>query len=661
MERWQRTIEGRTERWELERKGQTLVERVVVEGFAPVTREALCDTDAMADSITARMIARHERAGFTRSAEGAPVAQKAEGDKAPRPSYPGLSDKQLGSILNGMGKAGGGDGHKLSMAIQKVVGDWQQRVPIAWFVVKHKLVAAETMPGLWSLLSEQPELVDAEALFELLTRLPTGGAFTKLYKNGPMPWFTAGFDRSLDVLLFEAYQRARALFDTREGELPAPVRTALDFVRGRSGVDVAPSRAQGMVRHIAKVQCEHGLASNVELVRLVDGEVKRPRVESADSVRAIALRFGTPEVWRDAMVDAVKHAPALSLYTQYDGLAACDLATLSQKLAGAFSFSDNGNLARILALLDARDDAPEALLEAATAITRTERHALVVRDMLAVLAAACFAAQGKAVPEALDALLDLSFFSGIYHASIAPYVKGLAALPRARALRLAERRLEEQYSYAEGLAPLLAHPDDALLARFFDKDAPNSYLNPRVVGCFGAAALPHLARVWEKTPRTSRRSRHQSVLEALATVGDRGETVDPSWDHFIRFDKEGDEPMKYWDPSYTAVRVRALAALPMERRVAQLVRSAQTKPFPERALAAAVALDDEGFASVMSAFIPRRSECEHYELAALLRALGDRVVAPLKDHRADFIDDAKFMKTLGEALTPEQLGAIAAG
>ncbi len=661
MERWRRTIEGRTERWELERKGQTLIERVVVEGLEPVTREALCDTDAMADSITARMIARHERAGFARSSEEGSVAQKAVGDKAPRPAYPGITEKQLGSILNGIGKAGGSDGYKLSTAIQKVTGDWQQRVPIAWFVVKHKLVAAETMPGLWSLLSEQPELVDPEALFELLTRLPTGGAFTKLYKNGPMPWFTAGFDRSLDVLLFEAYQRARTLFDAREAELPASVRTALDFVRGRSGVDVAPGRAQGIVRHIAKVQCEHGLASNTELALVVDGEVKRPRVESADSVRAIALRFGAPGVWRDAMIDAVKHAPTLSLYTQYDGLVACDLATLSQKLAGAFSFSDNGNLARILALLDARDDAPEAIVEAAAAITKTERHALVVRDMLAVLAAARFAAQGKAAPESLDALLDLSFFSGIYHASIAPYVKGMAALPRERALRLAERKLEEQFSYAEGLAPLLAHPDDALLARFFDKDAPNAYLNPRVVGCFGAAALPHLARVWEKTQRSSRRSRHQEVLEALATVGDRGETVDPSWDHFIRFDKEGDEPMKYWDPSYTAVRVRALAALPMERRAAQLLRCAQTRPYPERALAASVTLDEEGFAAVLGAFIPRRSECEHYELAALIRALGDRVVEPLKAHRADFVDDAKFMATLGEALTAEQLGAVTAG
>ena len=221
--------------------------------------------------------------------------------------------------------------------------------------------------------------------------------------------------------------------------------------------------------------------------------------------------------------------------------------------------------------------------------------------MLAVLAAGRFAAQAKPVPEALDALLDLSFFSGVYYESIAPYVRGMAALPRERALRLAEGRLAQPYGYAPGLAPLLAHADDALLARFFDVDVPNAYLDVRVVGCFGAAALPHLARVWEKTPRERRRARHQQVLHALATMGDRGETADPSWDAYVTFDAEGHEPIKYWDPSYAALRVRALAALPTERRAAQVLACARSKPYPERALAAATALGDKDLIAAVTA------------------------------------------------------------
>ena len=148
MQHWQRTVEGRAERWELERKGSQLIEREAVEGAEPVTREALCDTEAMAESIAARMTARHERAGFARAPDAGADAPKAASEKAARPTYPGLTDKQMSAMLSGIGKAGGGDGHKLSMAIQKVVADWQQRVPIAWFLAKHKLVAAETMPGI---------------------------------------------------------------------------------------------------------------------------------------------------------------------------------------------------------------------------------------------------------------------------------------------------------------------------------------------------------------------------------------------------------------------------------------------------------------------------------------------------------------------------------
>lgn len=605
MERFTLTRDGRTERWELTREATTLTERVLVDGREPVTRTARCDSEATADGVAARMIARHERAGFVRDPE-APAPSSAPGDAAPRPAYPGLTDKQLGSLVHAVAKAAPGDAHKIGMAIHKVLGDWHQRVAMGWHLARHGLVDAAATPGLWELLAERPGDVEPEALLALLARLPAGAAFAKLYKHGAPSWFTPGFDRCLDELLFAAYQRDPELFEGRASELTEAARLALDFVRARSGRSLPPPRARAIVRHIARAQCHHGLASNWEFPRVVDGAVARPRLASPDDVRAVALMVAPAEVWREAMVDAVRDAKELSLHAQRDGLVACGLDLLTAKLAGAFSFSDNNNLARILALLDARGDAPEELVAAAASITSDRGHPAEVRDMLAVVAAGRFAAQGREVPEAVDALLDLSFFSGVYHVSVAPCVRALAALPRERALAIARRRLDQPHGYAPGLGPLLAHHDDELLGRLVDLDAPNGYLDAGVLGRFGALALPHLARVWDAAPRSARRARHRAALECLARIGDEGATADPSWDHAVTFDAEGDTALEYWDPSYATVRERALRALPPERRLAQLVACARTRPYPERARAAAEAtLDAAGVAAVDAAIATR--------------------------------------------------------
>ncbi len=605
MERYTRTRDGRTERWELARDGVTLTERESADGAGAFVRVARCDTEATAEGIAARMVARHERAGFVRepAAEAAPGASPAKPAAKPAPPpFPGLDARQLAAAVSGVAKAAAGDAYKVGAALQKAVGDWTLRVPVAWHLARHKLVPASTMPGLWELLAGQPDAVDVDALLDLLAALPAGAAFGKLYKYGAPTWFTPGFDRSLDELLFAAYQRDRARVDARAPELPDAARLALDFVRGRSAVAVAPERARAILRHVATAQCKQGLATNWELARVTHGVVSRPRVGTVEDVREVALRFGPLDAWRAAMADAVRAASEFSAYTQHDGLVACDLGLLAAKLAGAFSFSDNSHLARILAVLEARGDAPEALVEAAAGITGSERHPAEVRDMLAVVAAGRFAAQGKPVPESVDALLDLSFFSGVYHVSIAPYERAMAALPRKRALRLAERRLAEPFGYAAGLAPLLAHRDDALLGRFVDHDAPNGYLDAIVLGRFGAEALPHLARIWDLPPRSARRARHRAALHALATMGDRGETADPAWDEAITFDQEGDEPIRYWDGAYASLRARALRSLPEPRRRAQLLRCAAERPWPERAKeAAAAVLDAEGAAAVEAA------------------------------------------------------------
>ena len=127
------------------------------------------------------------------------------------------------------------------------------------------------------------------------------------------------------------------------------------------------------------------------------------------------------------------------------------------------------------------------------------------------------------------------------------------------------------------------------------------------------------------------------------------------------FDEEGVERLKYWDPSYARVRERALMALSPERRLAALLRCAERRAYPERALASARILDDDGLAAVMAAFLPRRSESERGATVQALRALGDRAVEALRRCRGDFEGDAAFVAVLREALPAGQADALLSG
>lgn len=657
MERWERRVDGRTEHWELERRGAQLVERTRADGAATTTRETCCDTEAMAEGIARRMVAQRQRLGFTPVASAAPEAPA----KPARPSYPGLPDAKRDALILGVEKVVAGDPYKYADAIHKVTGDYPGRYAVAWFLVAHGLVAAERMPGLWELLAEAPELAPPAAVLDLVAKVPTGGAWRKLYKWGPMAWFVDGSSISLHALLFSAWRRDPSLCEAREATLPAPARAALDFARGCAGVALPPERARRLLENAARSHTRHGLASNWDLpVR--DGDVlAKHRLADDAAVRAVALRFGSRAAWDALVVAEALAEKGCDLYRHREALRGCDTRELATLLGRVTSFGSNDTLRGLLQIVEGeRRDDPDALLEAAAALTEGGDRVKAVREMLAVITARRFHDAGRAVPEALDGLITFEFFSDAYHASIEPFVRGLAALPRDRALALAERQLAEAYGYASGLGALLAHPDDALLGRYFDKDAPNSYLAPRVVGRFGAAALPHLARVWELTPRTRRRSRHAQVLEALATVAREKEAIDPSWDRFVVFDEEGDETLRYWSTDAALVRATVLKGVPPERRAAILLTCARERRYPERSLAAAATLDDGAdLDAVVVAVIERRSACERRDLAAALASLGARAVPGLRACTGA-LADADFVALLREALPTEVADAALA-
>jgi hypothetical protein len=584
MERWEKSGEP-AEFWELTIDGTVLTEKVGAAGAEPVVRVQQCDTEAMAEGIRGRMAAQRERQGFRRVSGSEPEA------RAERPEFPGVPDAKIAEAIHRVAKAAGvsyryDDNVRYRDAIQKAVGDWDLSFAVAWFLVEHRLIAAETMPGFWDLLAEHADLAAPEVAFAFLSRLPSGPAFESLFPQGRLAWFTDNATRALDVILFSAWRRSPALFDSRERELPASIRTLLDFVCGRSGMKLPAERARAVLAQIAGNQARRGLATNWEIPMLEPGgAVTMPRLADASVIRSIALRFGTEQEWRQAMVAAALASDQEASSAQiHDALVACSSVELATMLSREFSYGDNANLARELRLVEEeRHDSPEALLEAAMTLKDRTDHGREIRELLAVVAARRFAEAGTCVPEALDSLLRFEFLSGVYFESIRPYVAGLKAIPRERVHALVEKQLAEPIYFGRALGALLAHPDEALLARIFEKDKPTGYsLEPEVVGRLGASVLPHLMAAWESTPRSSRRTRHQQILRALATAADAGEPFGPEWDRFIDFDMEGDERLKYWDPRHLELRVRALRGLPPDRRAAVLTARLEESRYPER-------------------------------------------------------------------------------
>ncbi|MBK6533056.1 MAG: hypothetical protein IPF99_26740 [Deltaproteobacteria bacterium] len=323
MERWERVVDGAKDVCELAREGALITERAGREGATPVTREHHCDTEATAEGIRRRMAAQRERQGYARVGDDvAKEAAKDVGGASARPGYPGLSDETLDAVILRVGKAAAGDAYKVGEAIYKTTGDFAGRYGVAWFLVAQGLVPAETMPGLWDLLAEDHAHVDPAAVLSLLSRLPTGKAFTRLFKYDPMPWFVAGFTRALDELLFAAWQRDPSLFEARGSELVEPARRSLDFVRGRSGVALPPARAHSLLVEFAHAQATSGLATNWELARVEGGAVTRPRISDPAAVRAVALLFGTEQEWGAAMVAAALKVQRPSLSNVRDALGA---------------------------------------------------------------------------------------------------------------------------------------------------------------------------------------------------------------------------------------------------------------------------------------------------------------------------------------------------
>ena len=385
--------------------------------------------------------------------------------------------------------------------------------------------------------------------------------------------------------------RPRSGSTARAAEAPRRRPLALaDFVRGCSEVAVAPRAGPRDPPSHRDRPVQAGPATNWELARVTDGVVSPARGHRGGRARGgAAVRPASTR--RAAMVDAVRATEFR--YAQYDGLSrATSAARGGEALRGAFLQRQQPPARASLALLEAprrrargaRRGGGGASPAASATPAGGARHAC--RGGCGALLL-----RGKPVLEAVDALLDLSFFSGVHHVSIAPYERAMAALPRARALRLAERRLAQPFRLRCGPAPLLAHRDDALLGRFLSTTMrPTATLRGERARALLAEAFPTRARIWDLPPRTARRACHRAAFRGARHDGRPRRDGRPAMgrgDHL--------RPGGRTSPSATGTACMRHCArgrcgrCPSRRARAQLLRWCRRGPWPERAKEAAAA------------------------------------------------------------------------
>ncbi|MFZ6181703.1 ribosomal protein L7/L12 [Nannocystis pusilla] len=216
-------------------------------------------------------------------------------------SCPGLTDDELREVLRELKNARKEPSriHR-ALAVFRYHADWHQ---VMWHIARHRLTRIEDHEPLLDVLAEtamidpssSPDLPQIAA--DLLARIPDD-------RDHGLP---SGWNRHVDDLVFALYRHDRRPFLAVRPSLPPRLRCALDFVRGRLGERLGDGERADVLAMLLAHAGSVGL-TRVRFLRLVgdDGEEQELLLESADQVRAVALRFGSGEAWDDGLVAEVR-------------------------------------------------------------------------------------------------------------------------------------------------------------------------------------------------------------------------------------------------------------------------------------------------------------------------------------------------------------------
>ncbi len=277
--------------------------------------------------------------------------------------FAGVPAKRLKSLANRIGKVK--HGYKISEEVAKLVGD--AATPQA--VMRHLVTAGHLDPmpngAVLSYLARcQPDEATADAVAEALARRDeAGGSVT--YRASAIDWMEA-WPAELDELVYRAYAASPASFKGRAHRYAAATRRGLAFVARRRGEEVDPAAVGEVLTALARAQATgYGISGNSDCPFVDDdGREVAHSVDRLPGLRVLALRIGAAAEWDRALLDATRRNEWGLIANVTSALEQLPLDELTRVFAArSRMFGDDSDADEVVAaIMDRRDDAPEALL-----------------------------------------------------------------------------------------------------------------------------------------------------------------------------------------------------------------------------------------------------------------------------------------------------------
>ncbi|MEZ4384039.1 MAG: hypothetical protein R3A79_22085 [Nannocystaceae bacterium] len=287
------------------------------------------------------------------------------------PLFENLTERSMRSLGAKLDKLHDPNGHKHYSVLSKATDG--PTGPLVWHLVRCGLVGvAPQSAGLVRQLAENvSEAASVADIVAVLRGLPEDMSTMDKGRAREFSMITPGILQDVDEMIVEAYVRDRdALMAARE-ELGDTLGLAIDMVRRRAGETIDPASAKRIFDHLVAAHCEqYGLASNCDFPKIVDGERVEFRLADDAAVRELACLFGSEGAWDEALFAWLR--PHLRKFRgEPDSLAARTLGGLRLTSLGdlIYLFGDGWwSPKSLLTVLEARADAPAALLEAAATL-----------------------------------------------------------------------------------------------------------------------------------------------------------------------------------------------------------------------------------------------------------------------------------------------------
>ncbi len=523
------------------------------------------------------------------------TAKKDKPDEVAIPPFGDVDEKALRRVAAKLMKDVRIDQYKVSKIVRDANGDDYGSVnAVLWHLVEHGALKPEGHRGVLQLLAESASLAKPATVVDLLARM--GPHLATIAKD----WSALVPDVPifLDALVADAWRRDAALFEARNAELDPRLQLEVAFLRRRFEGAIDPADAEKILDHLARQLARGDLTGNHDFPMSRGGEAIVRRLDGEDALIDVATMVGTEEAFLRRVITHALETEEPAVRGLLRALRAAPLSDAAEVLARCYSWGDTAGCERELSLLESRADPPEALLAVAEEVVpgktkgkydddpgRVAPHRLRVRDGLLALGAARFAAENKAIPARFEELYTFEALSDGYHPTIPRHLAAFLALPRERALALADKRTALEWGFGSAVVVLAAHRDEERLRAVLVKARPTYYIGPRFLGLHGAAIVPLLEAEMEHAQKDRRGALATAILFAIGTAAKQGERVDPAWTSHLRWDANGPEPIKYWSTSSDGpVRDDALDAFPAGVRRDVLLRAAKEEASPARVL-----------------------------------------------------------------------------